>query len=85
MMNDEFYTSPEQHKLDSCSYWMESILTRLYNKDEVLDISALEWDLDELSHLLDVRMPRGQIKIEPRVKTAVAAYSEEFLRSVCGE
>lgn len=53
--------SDERRKLENASYWLESILERLYGPEE-LDKFMLACDLDELAHQLGVKMPKTQIK-----------------------
>ena len=55
--------SPEQKKLDSASYWLESVLDRLYSDDGDLDEFSLQCDLDELCHLLGVKRQPGLLTV----------------------
>ncbi len=55
------------YKLDSASYWLESIIRRIYSKEEHLDKFLLECDLDELCYLLGVDMPRGPVQIDRKI------------------
>ncbi len=54
----------DRRKLESASYWVESLVERLYNKDEKCDVGMLESDLDELCHILNT----GDIQIQAKTK-----------------
>lgn len=51
-----------EQKLDHAKEWLESVVRQLYSKDK-LDCLELENDLDELCHLLGVRMIPGDLTI----------------------
>lgn len=54
-------------KIESASYWLESILRRIYSKEKHLDKFLLECDLDELCHILGVEMPKGPVQIDRKI------------------
>jgi hypothetical protein len=64
--------TPEQKKIESCSYWMESILERIYGHENI-DMEMLQYDLEEISHLLGVKMPKASMNIEARTYIAKEA------------
>jgi len=47
--------TPEQKKLDSAAYWVQSIMDRLYDAESELDEFSLQCDLDELCHILEIK------------------------------
>ena len=54
-------------KLDSASYWLESLIRRIYSKEQHLDKFLLECDLGELCYILDVDMPKGPVQIDRKI------------------
>lgn len=72
MYNEFAEDSPEQKKLDSCSYWLDSILERLYGSEGV-DLDMLQYDLEEMAHLLGCKMPKAAMNIEARTYIAKEA------------
>jgi hypothetical protein len=61
---DDEIVRPEQIKLDNASYWLESVLERLYDKESPLDSFSLQCDLDELCHQLGVKPRFSLIQIQ---------------------
>lgn len=72
MYNEFAEDSPEQKKLYNCSYWMDSIIERLYGS-EAVDLEMLQYDIEEIAHLLGCKMPRGAMNIEARTYIAKEA------------
>ncbi len=70
--------------LDEASEWLQEIVKQLYTKD-ALDVNHLENCLDELCHLLKVKMNTGDIQIaRPSTKnhpmiTDWMAFNQSFL------
>ena len=64
--------SPEQKKLDSAAYWLESITERLYG-GEPIDLEMLQYDLEEMGHILGVKIPTAAMNIEARTYIAKEA------------
>lgn len=54
-------------KIESASYWLESVLRRVYSKEQHLDKFLLECDLEELCYLLGVDMPKGPVQIDRKI------------------
>lgn len=51
-------------RFDAAAHWLESILDRMYSAKP--DINAIENDMDELCHLFNVKMRRGDIQIQAK-------------------
>lgn len=71
----------DQKKLERAFYWVESIVERLYNKEEGCDVGMLESDLDELCHILGVKMNTGDIQIQAKQKP-VSNQTQEFMNII---
>ena len=66
----DYYPEYECHKCDQkdkivekAGEYLSAIIKTLYNKD-ALDLGQLESHLDELCHLLDVKLEQGELQIQ---------------------
>ncbi len=65
---DHEFVRPEQKKLDSAAYWVESIMDRLYDQSGPLDTGSLACDLDELCYILGVKTKKGLLQVQRKYR-----------------
>ena len=53
--------------LEQAGEYLSAIVKTLYNKEN-LDLSKLESDLDELCHLLNVKLMQGELQIQRKTE-----------------
>lgn len=69
-----FDCEENQKKISDLKYWFKSVLDQLYS-NESLDLHDLENCLDEVAHLLHMRLPKKDLEIQRAERLPEHAFS----------